>query len=265
MVMVFRLYGLYGQRGIILFSLGTLAILDFVAEIIASTYVQRQYLDPFTFSFTPTALYARAAISAARLVAELTFLAAIYYRLPAPGVHLCYLHPTSSVFALAFIAPTVFHHIILGFTLFKSYQHLSQERAIGGQSVVSVLRRDQIFYVLVSTLLVSSGPILTIRSFCRRYVSSISSTSYSFCNSLPRATSEHSSSDAAGDMLTLKLQIDQLSSVDGLDSNPPWSRRLLPEEILQHHLPLQISRRLETVFYAPSFVWSTEFQRRFLA
>ena len=43
-VMVLRMYGLYGQSAIVLFSLGGLAILDFVVEMVASTYVQRQSL-----------------------------------------------------------------------------------------------------------------------------------------------------------------------------------------------------------------------------
>ena len=40
-VMVLRMYGLYNQSGAVLISLSALAILDFAAEIVASTYVQR--------------------------------------------------------------------------------------------------------------------------------------------------------------------------------------------------------------------------------
>lgn len=73
---------------------------------------------------------------------------AIYFPLPISGNHICYLHPSSAVFSLAFISPTIFHHIILVLTLVKAYSHLKAEQLVGG-SVMRVLRRDQIIYVLV--------------------------------------------------------------------------------------------------------------------
>lgn len=82
-----------------------------------------------------------------------TFIQPVYLLLPAPNTHLCYLAPSSVYFGIgAFVAPTILHHAILVYTLYKAQKHLEAERTLGGGSVVKVLRNDSIFYVLVSHL-----------------------------------------------------------------------------------------------------------------
>mgnify|MGYP001562717209 CR=1 len=60
----------------------------------------------------------------------------------------CYLMPSSNIFALAFISPSIFHHIVLALTCWIAWKHLPHERAVGGQ-LMAKLRTHQAFYVLV--------------------------------------------------------------------------------------------------------------------
>lgn len=65
------------------------------------------------------------------------------------NLHVCYLTPSSPYFALVFISPTILHHIILVLSLYASWKHLRVERTTG-TSVMLIVRRDQLLYVLVS-------------------------------------------------------------------------------------------------------------------
>lgn len=50
---------------------------------------------------------------------------------------------------MVFISPTIFHHIILAMTLFKSIKHLRITNAVGIGSIMRTIQRDHILYTLV--------------------------------------------------------------------------------------------------------------------
>ncbi len=85
-----------------------------------------------------------------------------------PLHHTCYLAPTSTVFALTFIAPSVLSHTILIISLAKSWQHLQVEKVLG-TSVVKILRRDQIFFVLAICLVNFVNVVLVLQQDQRAY------------------------------------------------------------------------------------------------
>ncbi|KAL8286477.1 hypothetical protein RQP46_004494 [Phenoliferia psychrophenolica] len=59
----------------------------------------------------------------------------------------CILQPSASIFALAFISPSVFHHIILGITCYYAHRHMSHESVLGG-TLMRSLRTHHAFYAV---------------------------------------------------------------------------------------------------------------------
>lgn len=88
---------------------------------------------------------------------------AVYLHSDSPQIGICYLQPTSMVYALVFISPTIFHHLILVMTLYKSIKHLRATRAGGIRSIMQVVQRDQILFVLAICLINFSNLVLVLQ------------------------------------------------------------------------------------------------------
>ncbi|KAI5477481.1 hypothetical protein MNV49_006327 [Pseudohyphozyma bogoriensis] len=146
LVMSLRMYGLYGQNVTLVVVLGVLSVVDLVAQIVADGFVQPMRVALNVNMSTPLCT--------------------------------CFIMPSSPVFALAFLSPTAFHHLILGLTLWKCYQHASAERVVGS-NVVKTLRRGHVGYVLTICLVNFANVILVLQT---------SSKAYRLINFLPSLT-----------------------------------------------------------------------------
>lgn len=82
-------------------------------------------------------------------LANLTRFSAILLQTSQPTIRICFIMPTSLLYAIVFISPTIFHHIILAMTLFKSIKHLRITNAVGIGSIMRTIQRDHILYTLV--------------------------------------------------------------------------------------------------------------------
>ncbi|KAK9899997.1 hypothetical protein P389DRAFT_6555 [Cystobasidium minutum MCA 4210] len=103
---------------------------------------------------------------------------AIYAATETPNLAVCFIVPTSLLYALVFISPTIFHHIVLAMTLYKSIQHIQATRAGGVRSIMNIVQRDQIFFVLAICLINFSNLVLVLQR---------SSWPYRLINQLPAA------------------------------------------------------------------------------
>lgn len=91
-----------------------------------------------------------------------------------PNLSVCFIIPTSLLYALVFISPTIFHHIVLAMTLYKSIQHIRATRAGGIKSIMNIVQRDQILFVLAICLINFANLVLVLQrsSWPYRLVSS---------------------------------------------------------------------------------------------
>ena len=67
-----------------------------------------------------------------------------------PRIVTCFNQPSSYAYIIVFLSPTVFHHAILLLTLWKSITTLRKAKEVGVQSILGIIQRDHIAYVLVS-------------------------------------------------------------------------------------------------------------------
>ena len=88
---------------------------------------------------------------------------AIYLTSQNPHLALCFLLPTSLLYSLVFISPTIFHHIILILTLYKSIIHLRTTRAGGIKSIMNIVQRDHILFVLAICLINFANLVLVLQ------------------------------------------------------------------------------------------------------
>lgn len=80
-----------------------------------------------------------------------------------PHLSICFTVPTTLLYSLVFISPTIFHHIVLVMTLYKSIQHIRATRAGGIYSIMNVVQRDQILFVLAICLINFSNLVLVLQ------------------------------------------------------------------------------------------------------
>jgi len=87
----------------------------------------------------------------------------VYLASQAPNLSICFNVPTSLLYSLVFISPTVFHHIVLVMTLYKSIQHIRATRAGGIKFIMHVVQRDQILFVLAICLINFANLVLVLQ------------------------------------------------------------------------------------------------------
>lgn len=87
----------------------------------------------------------------------------IYLSSQNPNLSVCFIIPTNLLYSLVFISPTVFHHIILVMTLYKSILHIRTTREGGIKSIMQVVQRDQILFVLAICLINFSNMVLVFQ------------------------------------------------------------------------------------------------------
>lgn len=87
---------------------------------------------------------------------------------PSLALHACYITPSSTVLALAFLSSSVFHHVLLLLTLWAAHRHLATERVVGG-SLMAVLRRDHAGYVLAICLVNFVNVVLVLQTDAPAY------------------------------------------------------------------------------------------------
>lgn len=80
------------------------------------------------------------------------------------GTATCFTYPRTAVFSLVFISPTIFHHILLVMTLFKSWQFLQRSgQSLTINPLLAVIRRDHILFVLAICLINFSNLVLSLQ------------------------------------------------------------------------------------------------------
>lgn len=128
LVMILRIYSLYERSAKILIGLLALAIVDFAIQMgvnhLATSVLLRNYNETAT----------------------------------------CFTYPTTAVFSLVFISPVIFHHILLGLTLWQSAQYLRRSGdSISTNPILHVIRRDHIAYTLAICLINFTNLVLVLQ------------------------------------------------------------------------------------------------------
>ena len=76
----------------------------------------------------------------------------------------CFTYPRTAVFSLVFISPTIFHHILLIMTLFKTWQFFKRSgQSVALNPLLAVIRRDHILFVLAICLINFSNLVLSLQ------------------------------------------------------------------------------------------------------
>jgi hypothetical protein len=76
----------------------------------------------------------------------------------------CFTYPTTAVFSLVFISPVVFHHILLGMTLWKSAEYIKRSgQGVGLNPILHVIRRDHILFTLAICLINFTNLVLSLQ------------------------------------------------------------------------------------------------------
>lgn len=79
------------------------------------------------------------------------------------NLSICFIVPTNLLYSMVFISPTIFHHIILIMTLYKSILHIKATKAGGIKSIMNIVQRDQILFVLAICLINFSNLVLVLQ------------------------------------------------------------------------------------------------------
>ncbi|KAK9899998.1 hypothetical protein P389DRAFT_207580 [Cystobasidium minutum MCA 4210] len=80
-----------------------------------------------------------------------------------PNFAICFTYPTSKVFCLVFLSPTILHHILLGMTLWKSAKQLATSKSVGVTPILHVIQRDHILYTLAICLINFTNFVLVLQ------------------------------------------------------------------------------------------------------
>lgn len=143
LVMILRLYSVYERSTKILIALLALAVVDFAIQMgvnhLATSILLQNYNETAT----------------------------------------CFTYPTTAVFSLVFISPVVFHHILLGMTLWKSAEYIKRSgQGVGLNPILHVIRRDHILFTLAICLINFTNLVLSLQP---------GSFPYKLINQLPAA------------------------------------------------------------------------------
>lgn len=87
---------------------------------------------------------------------------AVRLALQTPKLSSCILIPTSKIYCLVFLSPTIFHHLFLGMTLLKSIKHIRITRVVGITSIMTIIQRDHALYTLAICLVNFSNFVLVL-------------------------------------------------------------------------------------------------------
>lgn len=80
-----------------------------------------------------------------------------------PNFAICFTYPTSAAFCLVFLSPTIFHHVLLGMTLWKSMKQLQVSKSMGITPILHVIQRDHILYTLAICLVNFTNFVLVLQ------------------------------------------------------------------------------------------------------
>lgn len=170
--LVIRMYSIYERRRKILIFLLVLASVDYALQMAANHASTGKLVH--IYQSVHSAMHMLTLFWNQTFTHFNLLCVAIYARSENPGLAVCFLVPTSLLYALVFISPTIFHHIVLAMTLFKSIQHIRATRAGGIKSIMHVVQRDQILFVLAICLINFANLVLVLQrsSWPYRLVSS---------------------------------------------------------------------------------------------
>jgi len=87
----------------------------------------------------------------------------IYLASRSPNLSICFNVPMSPLYSLVFISPTIFQLIVLGMTLYNSFQHIRATRKGGIKPIMHVVQRDQIFFILAICLINFANLVLVLQ------------------------------------------------------------------------------------------------------
>ena len=149
LVLAFRIQSIYERKAAVLYSMLVLAVVDCVVQMSANHAAHGKRHAPHRSSKSRHRVGSPPS-KPAHISSRFIRAAVLLRSAGPPSVTICFTQPSSPVFALTFISPTIFHHTILGMTLWKSIRHLRITREAGIASVMSTIQRDHVLYVLVS-------------------------------------------------------------------------------------------------------------------
>ncbi|GAA5891533.1 hypothetical protein JCM6882_004502 [Rhodosporidiobolus microsporus] len=148
LVLAYRMYSVFAQSLAVFYSLVVMSVVDLGLQLAADVLIQPFFL---TYSLATNANGGSATTA-----------------------HVCYIVPTTRVFAIAFLSPTVVHHTVLLLTLFASWRHWMTEKALAASgikppSLMKCLRREHTGYVLATCLINFANVVLVLQTMIVPY------------------------------------------------------------------------------------------------
>lgn len=128
MLMILRIHSIYGRPNKLLLILMGLALADFIVQMAVNH------------------------LATSVLLANTN-----------PNFAICFTYPTTAVFCLVFLSPTIFHHILLVLTLWKSVRQLQSSKSVGITPILHVIQRDHILYTLSICLVNFTNFVLVLQ------------------------------------------------------------------------------------------------------